>query len=897
MCLATNGGYIDSVKRFRDIVAGIAGRGRTHTVPRKLEHFGRSGRWSQRRLVSLGIRDAPLLGNVRGCIGGGNVAARTGGSTRMDEQTTPDALTMFSFEEIVSEIELKRKAARTGIDSWDRLHAVASELAGASASDESWQAADRTWLLEQVSIHNYRGVSNEHPLTLVFDPTPGITVLHGLNGAGKSSVSDAIELGLTGSTPLTLGGTAGKAALWEPVHLARGSSSARVEVTLASKDERLILETRLGPRGTVESHTAFLETADGRKMISLDASWQQALASHQPVFAYAALERRVQLSKDLATYFEGLLALGGSFAAIQETIADRGNTSREALDRWRVAKDEAMRSMSRIDDDRLGDKQLVPLQPVPEPVIGEDRDTWLSNAGLLESGLNSDSLPSGTKARLFDSATRVQKSILRLEQAGTISEQMLSEALEQLHTEAKDRHIENGTCPVCATPDSNWLATLEQAVERNRNVSALRREVAADTKSLAAVGEELLDAVLRVGALAPIDDPIMGASSIGRQLLNKFNSARDSGTATQHSVLTATSELSRWLCSQEASTLIGEAVARTDAIKQWRIARSRAVEDFVSVWKTEGLSAAESVLWTNTSKRVEDIRSQLRKKRSISLEGKAGARVKELLADAELQLKSISVLSTKASMELIDQNGSRVDLGMLSAGQRNAVLLAPLLASVDAGPFGFLILDDPVHAFDELRVDRLADSLAKLAETRRVVVLTHDDRLKENLAARTIECDTRLVDRSAVTGSVQITDSSHFWDQLLTDAGRVYDLAIAETGSARDVTASIRGLCRISIDNALRTFTLRNAALSARDTAADLEELDKAYTTEQRLDAAAKLWEGSSWDNPVARAISECEPHLVLWNQAVHGNSQMTDASRLEIKAARKACKALVAAA
>lgn len=44
----------------------------------------------------------------------------------MDEQITPDALTMFSFEEIVSEIELKRAAARTGIDSWDRLHAVAS---------------------------------------------------------------------------------------------------------------------------------------------------------------------------------------------------------------------------------------------------------------------------------------------------------------------------------------------------------------------------------------------------------------------------------------------------------------------------------------------------------------------------------------------------------------------------------------------------------------------------------------------------------------------------------------------------------------------------------------------------------------------------------------------------
>ncbi len=44
MCLVTNGEYTDSIRRFRDIVTGIAGRGRTHTIPRKLEHCRRSGR-------------------------------------------------------------------------------------------------------------------------------------------------------------------------------------------------------------------------------------------------------------------------------------------------------------------------------------------------------------------------------------------------------------------------------------------------------------------------------------------------------------------------------------------------------------------------------------------------------------------------------------------------------------------------------------------------------------------------------------------------------------------------------------------------------------------------------------------------------------------------------------
>lgn len=806
-----------------------------------------------------------------------------------------DALTMFSFEEIINEIALKRATARQSTESWDRLHAVASELAGSSNDETPWLDSSRSWRLERVSICNYRGILNDDPLVLVFDPTPGITVLHGLNGAGKSSISDAIDLALTGITPAATGGKAGKAALWDPVHLARGSSSARVEVTLSSQGERLVVATVLGETGDVESHDARMESLNGSEQVELGSNWHQALVSHQPVFAYASLERRVQLSKDLATYFEGLLALGGSFTALQETITLRGNASAEALSRWRSARNEAMRSISQIDDDRIAAENITPLDPVSEPSIGDSKDKWLNDAGLLETGLNSDSLPADTWERLSTAATNVQSTIEEFEKSGTTAEQYLSATLEHLHDEAKNRHLEDGTCPVCATPSPSWLKTLGETVERNQNLASLRAKVAFDTKALATVANELLAAALKVGSQAESADPINSLSSFGQKLLDKFNAASEAGMATQHSVLTATAEVSDWLCSEDARTLVAEAVARTDATQQWRLARARAVESFAACWEADGISAAESPMWTATSSRVDELRNQLRKRRSTSLEGKAGARVTELLSDAELQLKSISVLATKASMELVDQNGNRVDLGMLSAGQRNAVLLAPLLASVDGGPFGFLIFDDPVHAFDELRIDRLAGLLAELAETRRVIVLTHDDRLKEHLAARTHDCDTRLVDRSGATGEVQVSDSSHFWDQLLTDARTVLDLSLEETGTTMDVTDSIRGLCRMSIDNALRAFVLRNAVLFGRDTEADLTKLDKAYTTEKRLAVAATFWEGPTpASNPVTRAVRQCQTHLSSWNQSIHGNPQLSESTKEEIRAARDACKALV---
>ncbi|QDG88083.1 AAA family ATPase [Pseudarthrobacter sp. NIBRBAC000502770] len=811
------------------------------------------------------------------------------------EQT--EALTMFSYEELLHEIELKRASARQGTESWDRLHAVAVELAGSSGGDTNWMNPGRSWRLERISIANYRGISNEEPLVLVFDPTPGITVLHGLNGAGKSSISDALDLALSGTTPAGTGGTAGNAALWDPVHLARGASSAHVEVTLSSQSDRLFLAAVLDEKGEVESHVAHLESADGSEQVDLGSNWHQALASHQPVFAYASLERRVQLSKDLATYFEGLLALGGSFSALQETITLRGNQSTKALSTWRSAKGEAMRALTQIDSDRRSSGNVTPLDPVPEPTISDSRDEWLKNAGLLEPGLDSDSLPTDSWEQLSRVAKTIQATIHDFEKAGSTVEQVLAGTLEHLHEEAKNRHLEDGTCPVCATANTEWLTTLSETVKRNQSLASLRAKVAADTKALADVAHELLTAVLKVGSQADDADPIRKLTSTGQKLLTKFDLARESRIAAQHAVLTATTELAAWLCSDEAKALVNEAVKRTDATKQWRIARARAVEKFAAIWETDGSSAAESAMWTATSSRVDDLRNHLRKRRSDALEGRAGARVAELLSDAELKLNKINALATKASMELVDQNGNRVDLGMLSAGQRNAVLLAPLLASVDAGPFEFLVLDDPVHAFDELRIDRLAGSLALLAETRRVIVLTHDDRLKEHLAARAHTCDTRLVERSGATGAVEVDDSRHFWDQLLLDARTVLDLSLEKTGSTRDVTDGIRGLCRMSVDNALRTFVLRNAVLFGRDTETDLRMLDKKYTTKDRLAVAATFWQGMAPAvNPVLRAVQKCQTPLKFWNQSIHGNSQLTDATKEEIRAARDACKILAAA-
>jgi hypothetical protein len=111
-----------------------------------------------------------------------------------------------------------------------------------------------------------------------------------------------------------------------------------------------------------------------------------------------------------------------------------------------------------------------------------------------------------------------------------------------------------------------------------------------------------------------------------------------------------------------------------------------------------------------------------------------------MLPDAEIELSGIThqggVKQQRGVAVGLTIGGREAPLGMLSRGQRNALLLTPLVILDKTGPFGFLVVDDPVHALDDMRVDLLAQELARLGRQRQVTVLTHDPRLEEHLRAR-----------------------------------------------------------------------------------------------------------------------------------------------------------------
>lgn len=348
------------------------------------------------------------------------------------------------------------------------------------------------------------------------------------------------------------------------------------------------------------------------------------------------------------------------------------------------------------------------------------------------------------------------------------------------------------------------------------------------------------------------------------------------------------------LTSAQWRTAVTEAARQSDHRRQWLRARRAAVDGFVDTWRAHADDLAEAASWDSARGCVPVLRNQLRQQRTDDLQAMTNTAVAQLLHDVGLSITGLSVQGTKAAVTVIDSSGKPVRLSMLSAGQRNALLLAPLLAVSRGGPFGFLVLDDPVHAFDQIRVDRLARIINDVAAHRRVIVLTHDDRLKEHLLARSSACEARSVSRCTITGNVDHKITTSMWQVLIGDARAVLQVAKSHAGGVtEDPTGVVRGLLRMAVDNALRQFVIQQAGRLERDPGPALGTLDAEHTTRKRIDVVSDLHPG----NPAVPAVREqIDPHIDDWNRAAHGNPPTSAAQPGEIDAAENACKTLLGA-
>lgn len=345
-----------------------------------------------------------------------------------------------------------------------------------------------------------------------------------------------------------------------------------------------------------------------------------------------------------------------------------------------------------------------------------------------------------------------------------------------------------------------------------------------------------------------------------------------------------------------------QAIAANERISleaAWLQALAKALQPLRDALRVHAEDVRERPIWTGARSKLLTLEEALKHDRKASLETATDQTLQDLLRDAGISIKGLAIQQKMADITLEDAQGRRMELGMLSAGQRNALLIAPALVVAESSPFGFFIMDDPVHAFDELRVDYVARQLMSVAERRRLVVFTHDERLREHLLSAPADVDCRSIQRAPGTGDIQLTSSSPMWEMLLDDAQALLQLDLG-SDVVKGLTTALRGVCRQAVDNALRLLITREAIRAGQDTAIWLHSLeaDKVRTTNERFKAAKKLLAGTHVASQVTAASDTLSAYRKWWDMASHGNDPLPGAelfTQEELDAARTACTELMA--
>jgi recombinational DNA repair ATPase RecF len=681
--------------------------------------------------------------------------------------------------------------------------------------------------LTSLTVEGFRGVGP--PVTVDFVPGPGLTVVAGRNGSGKSSLAEAFEILLTGENQRWTGRrTKVWQEGWRNLHR---PDPVRIEADMAI--EGVAGKTTIGRSwasdAELQADQSWVQQGGGQRQSLSALGWTGALSTFRPFLSYNELGS--MLEEGPSALFDTLsLVLG-----LDELTASEGLLSKARLDLDKAHKAatgsaKALRQrLEQLDDDRAAlAVAALAAQPWDLPAIDalvsdlsdSDQSAQIGTLRRLAAieGPNLDSI--GTAAVVLRECSARAAAV-----AGTDAGR--ARDLSRLLSSALDHHraheASSRTCPVCGTPEAlgdAWAAETKASIRR---LGAEAAEADAAHHSLQAArgaARQLLTAAplaLRDAATVGIDaeeavaswaEFAGGPTGPGDDDLASY--LEDSGPSVAHAVAAirrqATEELDRR--NDQWRPLVTELAA-------WA-ASARPVLDATS--RLKEIKAAEE--W------VKQAGVLIRTERFQPIADRAEAIWRLLRQQSNVNIAGIELEGTKTRRRVtLDVTVDGVEgaaLGVMSQGELHALALSLFLprATLTESPFRFLVLDDPVQAMDPARVDGLARVLDEIARTTQVIVLTHDDRLPE--AVRRMGIPAHMVEVTRQERSIvsvrECSDPAH---RALDDA-----FALAKTKELPPAAAArvVPGLCRLAMEAAC-TEVVRRRRIGRGQPHAEVEQL------------------------------------------------------------------------
>lgn len=370
-------------------------------------------------------------------------------------------------------------AAAEGDDALDRLLDGQPAPRPATAGHDTARIAPVEGVyLSSVTVEGFRGIGA--PTELRLTPGPGLTIVIGRNGSGKSSLAEALEVALTGSAHRFQRSAVWRDG-WRNAHHG-AAPTIRVDVHLPGTKGTTTIERRWAADAGLDASSATAQTP-GHKRVELTAlGWDGPLGTLRPFLNHAELESFLdatpsQLHDRLGSVLglEPMEALIARLDARLKPMTDQAKAAtaqRKALAAQLNATGDPRATAAAT----LLTKRTPPIDELRRMIGGPAPDPTLSELTALQT---ITPLALARVEALTAELVAAADAVEQLDTPAARSAHDLAEILRAaLQSHARHVDVASGTCPVCGTDASVGLAdqisaSVPSMVRRRRAVVTL----------------------------------------------------------------------------------------------------------------------------------------------------------------------------------------------------------------------------------------------------------------------------------------------------------------------------------------------------------------------------------------------------------------------------------------
>lgn len=727
--------------------------------------------------------------------------------------------------------------------------------------------------LASLMVEGFRGVGAIQSLS--FAPGPGLTLVVGRNGSGKSSFAEALEVLFTGDSRRWEGRSKIWKEGWRNLHrphptsveaslLVEGQGSTKVRATWDDGAPLETFKTVVQPKGKPKTSFQAL-------------GWTGALISYRPFLSYnelgSMLDEGPSKLYDALSLVLGLEDLVSGQNSLAEARLDRQKTFKLADQQRQVLLEQLKQWLENEADDRARtcldalnsrDWRLEELEKVLDihSLPPDDRDVVVLTKATAIEVQDVDAVN-----RALSALRDAHQGILAV--AGTDADR--ARKLAGLLESALRFHETHGSrdCPVCGTASAlgpGWSEATREEIKRLRTLATASDQAHAHAETALAHAHALI---------TPVPKLLDQVVDIG---LEGLDDARDAwkawvvGTTINDLLPLAEHVEQRY---PTFSTAVERLKKDAEAEIKRREDRWKPMARQISAWLPEAKAAQRSVADLPLLKSAEDwlkgAGADIRSQRFAPIADQAMATWRFLRQNSSVELGRIELAGSKSQRRVtLDVTVDGVDgaaLGVMSQGELHSLALSLFLprATLAESPFRFVVIDDPVQSMDPARVDGLARVLEDVARVRQVIVFTHDERLPEAVRRMDIKATILSVTRrpkSVIEVRTALTPvRAHIEDALAL---------VHTTELPRDILSRlVPGFCRAALEASFMQLVRRRRLAVGRPHNEIEEELSTALKLtplaalalfddkERGGDVMKRLNQFGSWAGDVFRQCKE----------------------------------------